>query len=100
MVLDENEIRLYGNEFLCQLYRLAQGIVARRFNRYDTFRALGKRGIGEDGVRQATDQIVQFLWLQCDFIRTIENSEDIHLTMSGLAESERICSDNPVTRSP
>ena len=77
----------------------AQGIVDRRFNRYDVFKALGKRGILEGGVRQATDEIVQFLYLRCDFIRTIENSEDILLTMAGLAESERICPDNPVTRS-
>jgi len=97
MVLNEDEVQLYGNRFLCQLYRIAQGIIERRFNRYDIFRALGLRSIDEGGVRQATDQIVQFLLLQCDFIRTIENSEEIHLTMSGLAESERICGDNPVT---
>lgn len=100
MVLNENEVRLYGNEFLCRLYRMAQHLVERRFNRYVVFRALEKHSISEDGVRQATDEIVQYLWLQCDFIRTVENSEEIHLTMPGLAECERICRENPVTMSP
>jgi hypothetical protein len=28
---------MYGENFLCRLYRTAQGIVNRRFNRYDIF---------------------------------------------------------------
>ena len=95
-LLNEHELRLYGIEFLCQLYRTAEGIIERRFNRYKIFRALGIYGIRENGVRQATDEIVQFLYIQCNFIKTIENSGDIHLTTAGLAESNRVCRDIPV----
>ena len=50
MVLSENEIRLYGNEVLYQLYRTTQGIVERRCNRYDIFKdAWGGRAIQEGG---------------------------------------------------
>jgi hypothetical protein len=42
MVLSENEIRLYGNEVLYQLYRTTQGIVERRCNRYDIFKDAGE----------------------------------------------------------
>ena len=100
MILNENEIQLFANEFLCQLYHMAQGIIERRFNRYAVFRALRKHAILEDGVRQATDEIVQFLYLHCDFIRVIEDSEEIRLTMAGLAEAQRICNDAPVTSLP
>ena len=100
MILGYNELELYANEFLCQLYLMAQGIIERRFNRYVVFKALGKDVIFEDGVRQATDEIVQFLYLHCNFIRVIEDSEEVRLTMAGLAEAQRICTSPPMTRSP
>jgi hypothetical protein len=91
VLLGENELRIYGERFLCQLCRTAKGIIERRFNRYDIFKELGITVFLEAGIRQATDEIVQYLYLRCDFIRTIETSEEIHLTMVGLAECERIC---------
>jgi len=91
VLLREDELRIYGERFLCQLCRTAKGIIERRFNRYDIFKELGFNAFAEAGIRQVTDEIVQFLCLRCDFIRTIENSEDIQLTMPGLAECERIC---------
>ncbi len=94
-LFNKHELRLYGTEFLCQLYRTAEGIIEKRFNRYKIFGALGIYGIQENAVRQATDEIVQFLYIQCKFIRTIENSDDIYLTRAGLAESNRICRDIP-----
>jgi len=95
-MFNDPELRLYGIEFLCQLYRTAEGIIERRFNRYKIFRELGVYGIDENRVRQAADEIVQFLYIQCNFIMPIQNSEDIHLTLAGLAESNRICRDIPV----
>jgi hypothetical protein len=50
----------------------------------------GINGIGGAGVRQATDEIVQYL-RNHDLIRTVEDSEDIILSMAGLAEAERVC---------
>ncbi len=99
MILGDNELQLYANGFLCRLYLMTQGIIERRFNRYVVFRALGNHSISEDRVRQATDEIVQFLYLHCNFIRVNDDSEDIRLTMAGLAEAQRICAETPVTRS-
>jgi hypothetical protein len=92
-LFNEYELRLYGIEFLCQLYRTAEDIIERRFNRYKIFGVLAIYGIQENAVLQATDEIVQFLYIQCNSIRTIENSDDIYLTRAGLAESNRICRD-------
>ena len=89
VILGQNELRIYGERFLCQLFHTAQGIVDRRFNRYDIFIATGIIAIGEVGVHQATDEIVQYL-RNHDLIRTVENSEDIMLSMAGLAEAERV----------
>jgi hypothetical protein len=88
MLLNENELRMYGERFLCRLYRTGQGIAGRRFNRYDIFLATGIGGITD--VPQATDEIVQSL-RNCGFIHTIDNSEDIRLSMAGLNEAERAC---------
>jgi hypothetical protein len=33
MILNDDELRMYRDRFLCRLYRTAQGIVDRRFNR-------------------------------------------------------------------
>jgi hypothetical protein len=91
VLLSEIELQEYGNRFLCKLYRTAKGIVERRFNRYDIFKELGFNAFAEAGIRQVTDEIVQFLYLRCDFIRTIDDGDEIKLTMAGLAECERIC---------
>lgn len=48
-----------GENFLCRLYRTAQGIVDRRFNRYDIFIATSIGGITD--ISQATDEIIQSL---------------------------------------
>ena len=79
---------MYGERFLCRLFRTAQGIIDRRFNRYDIFMATGIGGITD--VPQATDEIVQSL-RNYGFIYTIENSEEVTLSMAGLAEAERVC---------
>lgn len=62
---------MYGERFLCRLFRTAQGIIDRRFNRNDIFMATGIGGITD--VPQATDEIVQS-W-NYGFIYTIENSD-------------------------
>jgi hypothetical protein len=48
-----------------------------------------------EGTRQATDEIVQNLMIQ-GFIGAIENSEEIRLTIHGLVEARRICTDMSV----
>ncbi len=88
MLLNEDQLRMYGERFLCRLYRTGKGIVDRRFNRYDIFMATGIGGITD--VTQSTDEIVQSL-RNYGFIYTIEDSEDIRLSMAGLAEAERVC---------
>jgi len=88
MLLNEDELLMYGERFLCRLYRTAQGIADRRFNRYDIFLATGIGGVTD--VPQATDEIVQSL-RNYGFIYTIEDSEDIRLSMAGLAEAEKVC---------
>jgi hypothetical protein len=90
VIFGQNELRRYAERFLCQIYHTADGIVDRRFNKYDIFIAIGIKGIGGAGVRQATDEIVQYL-RNHDLIRTVEDSEDIILSMAGLAEAERVC---------
>jgi aspartate/tyrosine/aromatic aminotransferase len=50
--------------------------------------ATGIGGITD--VTQSTDEIVQSL-RNYGFIYTIEDSEDIRLSMAGLAEAERVC---------
>jgi hypothetical protein len=87
MILNDDELRMYRDRFLCRLYRTAQGIVDRRFNRYDIFMATGIGAITD--VHQATDEIVQSLQ-NYGFIHTIDN-EQITLSMAGLAEAERVC---------
>jgi hypothetical protein len=87
MILNDDELRMYRDRFLCRLYRTAQGIVDRRFNRYDIFMATGIDAITD--VHQATDEIVQSLQ-NYGFIHTIDN-EQITLSMAGLAEAERVC---------
>jgi hypothetical protein len=88
VILGQNELRIYGERFLCHLFHTAQGIVDRRFNRYDTFIGTGIGAI--EDVHQVTDEIVQYL-RNHDLIRTVEDSEDITLSMAGLAEAERVC---------
>jgi hypothetical protein len=72
VILGQNELRIYGQRFLCQLFHTAQGIVDRRFNRYDIFRETGITAI--DDVNQATDEIVQYL-RNHDLVRTIEDGK-------------------------
>jgi len=45
---------------------------------------------GVTDVPQATDEIVQSV-RNYGFIYTIEDSEDIRLSMAGLAEAEKVC---------
>jgi hypothetical protein len=92
-LIREDQLQNYSNQFLCQLYSRAQGINERLFSRYEIFNALGLRGFTDDeGTRQAADEIVQHLMIQ-GFIGTIENSEEIRLTIHGLVEARRICTD-------
>jgi hypothetical protein len=88
MLLNEDELRMYGERFLCRLYHTSKGNVDKRFNRYDIFMATGIGGITD--VPQATDEIVQSLQ-NYGFVYTIEDSEDMRLSMAGLAEAERVC---------
>jgi hypothetical protein len=92
-LIREDQLQNYSNRFLCQLYSRAQGINERLFNRYEIFNALGLLGFTDDeGTRQAADEIVQNLMRQA-FIGTIENSKEIRLTIHGLVEARRICTD-------
>jgi hypothetical protein len=95
-LIREDQLQNYSNQFLCQLYSRAQGINERLFSRYEIFNALGLEGFTDDeGTRQAADEIVQHLMIQ-GFIGTIENSEEIRLTIHGLVEARRICTDMPL----
>ena len=90
-LIREDQLQTYSNQFLCQLYSRAQGINERLFSRYEIFNALGLRGFTNDkGTRQAADEIVHNLMIQ-GFVGTIENSEEIRLTIHGLVEARRIC---------
>jgi hypothetical protein len=92
-LIREDQLQNYSNQFLCHLYSKAQGINERLFSRYEIFNALGLLGFTDDeGTRQAADEIVQNLMRQ-GFIGTIENSEEIRLTIHGLVEARRICTD-------
>ncbi len=92
-LIREDQLQNYSNRFLCQLYSRAQGINERLFNRYEIFNALGLLGFTDgEGTRQAADEIVQNLMRQA-FIGTIENSKEIRLTIHGLVEARRICTD-------
>jgi len=90
-ILNDNELDRYGQAFLCELYRRAQGIAERRFDRYGVFRALGLGGItGDEGIHQATDEIVQFLRRE-QLIRTYEDNHDVRLTDGGLDRARQVC---------
>jgi len=100
IVFSDEELQRYGERFLWRLYHMADGIIERAFDRYEVFRNTGIGGIPEQGVRQATDELVQHLW-SYDFIRTSENSAEIRLSLAGLTEAERICKKfSPVTSLP
>jgi hypothetical protein len=95
-LIREDQLQNYSNQFLCQLYSRAQGINERLFSRYEIFNALGLRGFTNDkGTRQAADEIVQNLMIQ-GYVGTIENSEEIRLTIHGLVEARRICTNMSV----
>jgi hypothetical protein len=92
-LIREDQLQDYSNQFLCQLYSRAQGINERLFSKYEIFNALGLRCFTNNkGTRQAADEIVQNLMRQ-GYIGTIENSEEIRLTIHGLVEARRICTD-------
>jgi hypothetical protein len=101
---DDDELQRYGERFLLRLYRMADGIIGKPFDRYDVFKSTGLKGLltatPEEGIRQVTDEIVQHLWLQ-GFITTSENSKEISLNLAGLTEAERLDKrSSPVTRPP
>jgi hypothetical protein len=90
-ILRDDELDRYGQAFLCELYRRARDIAGRRFDRYGVFRALGLGGIsGDEGIHQATDEVVQSLRRQ-EWIQTYENNHDVSLTDRGLDRARQLC---------
>jgi hypothetical protein len=77
-------VHIYGDWFLSELCRRANGSVETHFDKTEIFDALHKEAFEGETKHQAIDEIVQYLKKQ-GWITTFENSDDVRLTDVGLA---------------